>query len=233
MTEFFIYEKDKNKISPDQTILCENKNIFLLPKVDLEYYKKNGLFEEFVIEWCKQFCSIEKNFIDIGSHCGTYTINLAKYNKHVYAFEPQKIIYYALCGGVVLSGYENVTCLNYGLGSDNQNGEQILYIGSEDRGGSSLYDPGNTIKIETVQIKTLDSFNFENVGFIKLDAEDNELEILKGGINTLNKDKPIILFECNDKLEKLPKIINFLDSINYSVTNLTSYNNLFLAGYKN
>ena len=40
MTEFFIYEKDKNKISPDQTILCENKNIFLLPKVDLEYYKK-------------------------------------------------------------------------------------------------------------------------------------------------------------------------------------------------
>ena len=56
---------------------------------------------------------------------------------------------------------------------------------------------------------------------------------MKGGINTLNKDKPIILFECNDKLEKLPKIINFLDSINYSVTNLTSYNNLFLAGYKN
>lgn len=81
-----------------------------------------------------------------------------------------------------------------------------MYIGSNDRGGSSLYDPGNSFKMESINVKTLDSFNFENINFIKLDAEDKELEILKGGINTITKCHPVILFKCNDILIKLPKI---------------------------
>ena len=66
--------------------------------------------------------------LDIGAHTGTYTVSLAQYCNHVYAFEPQKMTYYALCGSIALSNLTNVTCLNVGLGSNEQVGKQTLNI---------------------------------------------------------------------------------------------------------
>ena len=45
-------------------------------------------------------------------------------------------------------------------------------------------------------LKTLDSFDFEKIDFIKLDVEGHELNVLMGGVNTILKYKPIIMFEC-------------------------------------
>ena len=44
-------------------------------------------------------------------------------------------------------------------------------------------------------MKTLDSFNLENVGFIKIDIEGHELKALLGGLETLKKNRPVIVFE--------------------------------------
>lgn len=93
------------------------------------------MFEKNLIEWCKQFCKKDQNILDIGAHSGTYTISLADYCKNVYAFEPQKMTFYSLCGSIALSNITNTTCLNYGLGSSEQVGKQILKIISADGGG--------------------------------------------------------------------------------------------------
>ena len=46
---------------------------------------------------------------------------------------------------------------------------------------------------------TLDSLNFSEVDFIKLDVEGYELDVIKGGINTLRDNDPVIIVEQKEK----------------------------------
>tara|TARA_Y100001938_G_C8082866_1_gene430189 strand:+ start:1307 stop:1879 length:573 start_codon:yes stop_codon:yes gene_type:complete len=48
-----------------------------------------------------------------------------------------------------------------------------------------------------VSLKTLDSFNLENVTFIKYDIEGYELKALKGSEQTIKKYNPVIVIEQN------------------------------------
>jgi len=182
-----------------------------------------------LIEWSKQFCNSEKCFLDVGAHTGTYSINLADYCKHVYSFEPQKMTYYSLCGSIALSNLKNVTCLNYGLGSPEQTGTRDLMIVSNDGGGSTLLNVNNMSVLETekIEIKTLDSINLTNIGFIKMDVEDNELNVLHGSLQTLkNSNYPPILFESNSSNKDL---FTFLSKISYNIISINGVPNMFLA----
>ena len=210
------------------------KNLYILPYNNIDYYKNNGLFEKGLIEWSKQFCSKDKNMLDIGAHTGTYSISLAHLCNKVYAFEPQQLTYYALCGSVALSNIQNIDCIKYGLGSESQIGIQTLNIVSDDGGGSTLHGSvsngsvnSNILKTETINVKTLDRFNITNISFIKMDVEDNELNVLQGALNTLkNSNYPKILFESNTYNDKL---FNFLKGLNYNIVTINGVNNMFLA----
>ena len=68
------------------------------------------------------------------------------------------------------------------------------------------------IKKKIVKTFTIDSLNLKS-DFIKLDVENHELEVLKGGKQHLKKNKPVILLENNKKIRKVSL---FLKSINYS-----------------
>ena len=94
--------------------------------------------------------------------------------------------YYALCGSVALSNIRNVNCINYGLGSLEQVGIKDLYIVSNDGGGSTVIisnsNSSHILATEIIEIKTLDSFNIRDIGFIKMDVEENEINVLMGAI---------------------------------------------------
>ena len=181
--------------------------------------------------------------LDIGAHSGTYTIALSNYSKHVYSFEPQKMTYYALCGSVALSNLRNITCYNYGLGSKEQVGIKDLFIVSNDGGGSTVIGNNqssnhdithnNALAIEKIEIKTLDSFNVGNVGFIKIDVEENELNVLYGSLETLkNSNYPTILFECNkDKAINWKELFEFLTNLGYKTVDVSGVSNMFLASH--
>ena len=229
--KYFILTKpcDKN-VDDDENnqIISLNSKSFILPSSNINYYINNGLFEKNLISWVKILCSNDKNMLDIGAHTGTYTVSLAEHCKHVYAFEPQKMTYYSLCGSVALSNITNVTCINYGLGSEQQVGIKLLNIISDDGGGSTLHNNNyNILKTEEIEIKTLDSFNIDNIGFIKIDVEDNELQVLEFAQNTLkNSNYPKILFEMNNYNTKL---IDFLKGLKYNIININNCNNMYLA----
>ena len=237
---YFILQKPNNKnidVSNDdynKIITIDNNNqdnnLYILPYNNLSYYRQYGLFEKGLIEWSKQFCSIDKNMLDIGAHTGTYSISLAHLCNKVYAFEPQQMTYYALCGSVALSNIKNINCIKYGLGSENQVGIQTLNIVSDDGGGSTLHThthSNNILQTETIEVKTLDSFNITNINFIKMDVEDNELNVLQGSLNTLmNSNYPKILFESNSFNEKL---FSFLKGLNYNIISINGVSNMFLA----
>lgn len=228
---YFLLSKEKEKeLTNDNNntiINLSNKNTFILPYNNICYYTQKGLFESSLIEWCKELCNKDKVMLDIGSHTGTYSIHLSKYCKTVYAFEPQKMTYYALCGSVCLSNCYNIECINYGLGSVDQIGTKELNIISEDGGGSSIQPQYNLISKEMIRVRTLDSFNISNIGFIKIDVEGNELDVLKGSLNTLREsDNPNILFESNTSNIEL---FDFINKIGYTIININGYQNMYLA----
>jgi FkbM family methyltransferase len=199
----------------------------LLPLNQIAYYSKSGLYENTLIQWVKQFCSAEKVFLDIGAHTGSYAIELAPYSKQVHAFEPQRLTYYALCGSIALSYATNITAHVVGLGSLEQAGHQILHIPSADGGRSSLHQPPHNCPTEEVEIRTLDSFNLHNIGFIKIDVEDNELSVLQGATETLKRSNyPPILFEAN---RSNPPLFNYISELGYQISPINYYSNMFLA----
>lgn len=207
------------------------RQVFLLPEVNLDYYWRKGLFECQLIEWARQFCKKDKIFLDIGAHTGTYAISLAANCREVIAFEPQRSTYYALCGGVALSCLaDKITCHNFGLGCEDQTGEQALKIVSADGGGSSLLPGKNetVLREEKIIVRTLDELGLNNVGFIKMDVENNELNVLRGGLDTLrNSGYPTILFESN---VDNPELFGFLkEALKYKIVAVGGVNNMFLA----
>jgi len=231
-TNYFILTKSKNTNTyndeDNKIMVFDSRNIYILPQNNLEYYVSNGLFEKYLIDWCLQYCSKDTIFLDIGAHTGTYAISLASSSKHVYAFEPQRLTYYALCGGVVLSNYKNITCIQKGLGSLEQVGNQTLKIISNDGGGSSLHATSNILSEEKIEIITLDSLNLSDIGFIKIDVEENELYVLKGAKETIKRSGyPKIIFESN--LEN-PTLFNYLiTEFDYNIISVNGFTNMFLA----
>jgi FkbM family methyltransferase len=232
-TKYFILTKeDTINNEKDQIIYTNNPTTYILPQVNLEYYSKHGLFENQLIEWTKQLLTKDKIFLDIGSHSGTYAISLADLCSEVYCFEPQKMTYYALCGSVALSNKQNITCFQMGLGSKNQVGTKILNIVSNDGGGSSIHITKDILREEQIEIRTLDSYNIDNIGFIKMDVEENELDVLKGAKDTIIKSNyPKVLFESNPTdVTKRTELFEYITTtLKYRIIQIGGYSNMYLA----
>jgi FkbM family methyltransferase len=233
MNTYFILTKTKHSNVDDrrdeQILDLGAKNVFILPSVNIKYYMDNGLFEKNLIEWCKEFCTKSGVFLDIGGHTGTYALNLAAHVDSVHVFEPQRATYYALCGGIALSGLSaKILAHNCGLGSPDQVGTQTLNIVSVDGGGSSIQNIGGVLDTEQIDVRTLDEFGINNVCFIKMDVEGNELDVLKGAHKTIERSGyPRIMFEYNSEHSEL--LAYLTTELGYSVVPIRGYANMYLA----
>ena len=185
---------------------------------------------EFWDIWIKQYLeSLNKDSIclDIGSHIGFLTVYMAKNCKHVYSFEPQKINYDRLVKNVELNGLTNVTCYNVAL-HDKPAKMNINNIKKQSEVNYDNYQACSLSLFEDlegdVEAKTLDCFNLSNVSFIKSDCEGNDINVLKGGIETITKYRPKIIFEHGGEKGDFAA---FFQELNYDVLEVAGQN--FLA----
>lgn len=143
----------------------------------------------------------EKDAIDIGANKGVYTRALARLVPLVHAFEPNPKIYQIFCAGCPINASTYPIAL-----SDASRTDQLLIPFNPKRKtysnqGASLSRvkvSGQHAKIE-VTSRTLDSYQFSNVGFIKIDVEGHELSVLAGAKNTLAKNKPTLMVELEER----------------------------------
>jgi FkbM family methyltransferase len=197
-------------IDSDRPILIKEKTIdrldyenYFVPEAMVQYLDDNRVPEHEIIDWVKNnFMHNEKRFIDIGAHVGTYTWTLAPYCKEVVAFEPTKRTYNFLCANVMLKNLSNkVTAHNVALGESTS--RQIFYERSKDGGTNGFaleyHDGqwlGNNQDNYLMTVERLDSYSLNDIGFIKIDVEGHELQVLKGATETLKENNyPPILFE--------------------------------------
>ena len=72
-----------------------------------------------------------------------------------------------------------------------------------------------TCKVKTERLDDL--LASKNIGFIKIDVEGHEKNVLMGGENLIKKNKPILLVEIEERhsKEKVEDTINFINNLGY------------------
>lgn len=148
-------------------------------------------------------------FVDVGSNYGWHSINGSFICETVYGFEPQKYIHDIQMTSIVENNISNIRLYNCGIGDNNEEREMspIDYDNpSINMGDLSVGDGG-----EKIEIKTLDSFNFKKLDFIKIDVQGYEKFVLNGAKDTINRCKPTLIIEMED---------HQLKRFNYGVTEL-------------
>tara|TARA_Y100001937_G_scaffold71437_1_gene97246 strand:- start:547 stop:1182 length:636 start_codon:yes stop_codon:yes gene_type:complete len=154
---------------------------------------------------------ILKNCIDVGSHIGFWSKDFTKLFNHTYAFEPIPQVRECYEKNITKSNY---TLYPYGLGREEKK-IKVLYDPKE-TGNTHANDKGNV----NVEIKTLDSFNLEDIDYIKIDAEGYEIEVVEGSKKLIEKYKPYIHIEAKKKVMlkqniNMTAIEELFKSINY------------------
>ena len=168
------------------------------------------------------YFDFNKNLIDIGACRGGYTVLLDfKYN---YCFEPNKTFIAILNANTLIHDKVYNTeiydcCLADYKGIVNYNGFCCEGCGSPDEAQDSWCG-----EMKPTEVRTLDSFNLSDIGFIKIDIEGFEEKALRGGIGTIIRNNyPPILFECWDvgyygmTQEKHDSLFSFLRGLGYEI----------------
>jgi FkbM family methyltransferase len=159
-----------------------------------DLYEKREL--ETLVKYLTPIHPILKHGIsfDVGANIGNHTLFLAPFFSEIHAFEPNPKLTTLL--KLNTRNVVNIKIYEFGLAS--LKSHKILYINSENVGGSSTVK-GRGVFNEQVEIQLLplDSLEIdcENLQLIKIDVEGNEYEVLMGGRDTIQQSMPIILLE--------------------------------------
>jgi FkbM family methyltransferase len=161
-------------------------------------FSRNETYDRLTKKIIQGLSTYNGTCIDIGAHEGKILDWMLTYlpNATHYAFEPIPVLYERLklqfADKAIISpaaiGNENTTS-NFNLVLTN-----MAYSGLNKR----AYDKAETDTTIQVQTAKLDSIIpiSEKISLIKIDVEGAEFLVLKGAKNTINNNKPLILFEC-------------------------------------
>jgi FkbM family methyltransferase len=137
-------------------------------------------------------------FVDVGSNIGFFSIYCGKKGCEVYSFECSKQVFDLLERNVELNNLQDkVKVFNFPLYDSeikmqlNPEWSMVDYEQSENSGGMSLVPGDDGFCIS----KTLDSFNLTKVNLIKVDTQGADLRVLVGARKTIQRCRPIVLFE--------------------------------------
>lgn len=130
-----------------------------------------------------------RHAIDIGSNLGIWTRVMARCFAQISCFEPNPE-----CHEAFFKNQEsNNICLVqlYPVALGNSNDPVWINTQLKSTAFTRVDNNGNF----AVKQRTLDSFGFEEVDFIKIDVEGWEHNVIKGGIETITKWKPVVIIE--------------------------------------
>lgn len=122
--------------------------------------------------------------VDIGAHCGLWSMHLAQHFRQLHAFEP--VAAHRDCW---VRNMEGRAGLLYPCALGETEGKVAIRTAADSSGDSWVDGVGD------IPLRRLDSFDFLDVDFIKLDCEGYELFALRGGEETLKRCRPCVIVE--------------------------------------
>lgn len=166
------------------------------------------------------FVPRDRAALDVGAWWGPWTYWLSRRATSVHSFEPVSYI----ASFLESVSRPNVTIHNVGL-SDRRD-SAVLHVPSEGTGSegrSTLHEaPFANATDLTVQIVPLDELELpESIGFIKVDVEGHEMQMLKGALATITRHKPNLLVEVEshtDRQTRVEDVVELLAGLGYEAT---------------
>jgi FkbM family methyltransferase len=133
--------------------------------------------------------------VDVGANRGYYSYALSRIAERVEAFEPHP----ALAQFARRKLGRSVRLHEIAL--SNHAGSSVLYVPQVKKGidlhyGATLRRTDLSHYVELpVRVSTLDAFAFDDIGFIKVDVEGADMEVIEGGRRTIARDRPNMVIE--------------------------------------
>jgi FkbM family methyltransferase len=150
---------------------------------------------------------------DLGANFGAHTLVFAKKARLVYAVEPQRMIYNALCGTLALNMLFNVIPIHGAVGIED---------GSIPCGDFDLSDPrSNAGALSLPELpKEYQTYSVPLVrftvkcNFMKIDVEGMEEDVLRGSADMIRECRPFLYVE-NDRKDKSASLIACVEDLGY------------------
>jgi len=186
------------------------------------------------VKLLKSVLEPEHVFFDIGANIGVFTLIAAKRVKDgkVHAFEPSEFHVKKLQENVRINGFQNIVINPVGL--SNSAACRKLYFpklkeSMTNTGQASFYVlEGKTAEYDEERVTTirLDDYveekALQRMDVMKIDVEGAEMEILEGGLKTLNTFRPRVMMEVSKMNltcagRTLKEVIDFWGSLDYDI----------------
>ncbi|GGG60299.1 FkbM family methyltransferase [Epilithonimonas arachidiradicis] len=178
--------------------------------------------------WIKEVLRKDSVFMDVGANVGAYLFTLENHLKpeNIFAFEPNQQLFKRLgrlfpkvnLFSVALSDISTIAEFKIPV----INGEKIHTRGTLQ---TSIKEKNEEKTIlQKVVVEPLDelSLNLKKLDFIKIDVEGNEMQTLRGARKTIEKYKPILMVEMEQRhhQENIWTLISEIADWGYSVNYL-------------
>jgi FkbM family methyltransferase len=157
-------------------------------------------FFEDELKFIRRLLEPGQKVIDIGANYGVYTLPMAHRvgaDGHVWAFEPASQTAQFLAQGIKANSFANVTLEQKALSSAPGSAQLSLQYHSELN--SIVHGRSLVGEYETVSLVTLDEctnrYRWSDIELIKMDAEGEENNIVKGGRRLLAEQSPLLQYE--------------------------------------
>ncbi len=142
--------------------------------------------------------------LDVGANKGVWTAMLARYCPKVFALEPNPKPF------KVLARCKPDNAEAWQIAASNASGEAELRIplgrkGYSNQGGSlNAAKVGEHFGSVKVPAKRLDDCALPPIGFIKIDVEGFEAEVLEGAAGLIRRDRPVLVIEMEEVHTRKP-----------------------------
>lgn len=143
--------------------------------------------------------------VDVGANKGWYCLELAKVASRVIAFEPNAELGERLAALLACSPYNaSVQC----VALSDHDGTAELRV-PVNRSGSATLESSNlhvnalaqneAVRSVSVALRRLDGLDLGRIDVIKIDVEGHQLPLIAGARQTLERDRPDILIEVDER----------------------------------
>ena len=143
------------------------------------------IHQQTVVKHCKQF----RTAVDIGAHVGLWARGLTEKFDKVICFEPCEEFAEILPKNAPKVHTIHRCALGWREG-------QVAMAIEPDNTGSTHVDRG---KPGLIPMFPLDHFNLTDVDLIKIDVEGYELDVIKGAVETLRNNDPVLIVEQKER----------------------------------
>jgi FkbM family methyltransferase len=160
--------------------------------------------EPLVMAMLPQFVRAGSVVYDLGANIGLYAaqfLRLTSETGYVYCFEPNPIAMHYLAHNLSLTSANNYLILPLAVGDGSSPIEIVINPDNHALGSSVFAKRGIRISVSSIALDdAIQRYSLRPPDVIKMDIEGAEMVAIKGMIETLEKYKPVLVFELHGQV---------------------------------